>query len=75
MDIKSAIGVGLEAQLKKLSSECKNASDLCIEYYATDLPDKNPTNLEDLIKLIKEFPSRLGKINQGQGVPIKVGGI
>ena len=62
----------LETELKKLTSDCSNASDLSIEYYATDLPDKNPTNLDDLVKLIQEFPSRLEKINDGQGVPIKV---
>lgn len=62
----------MEVQLKKLSSECDNASDLTIEYYATDMPDKNPTNLEDLVKLIQEFPSRLKKINKGEGVPIQV---
>ena len=67
------INPGLEAQLKKLSSECNSASDLSIEYYATDLPDKNPTNLEDLVKLIQQFPSRLKKINEGKGVPIQAG--
>ena len=72
LDIEGPINAGLEGQLKKLSSECDNASDLNIDYYATDMPDKNPTNLKDLVKLIQEFPSRLAKINEGQGVPIQV---
>lgn len=72
LDIQGAVNAGLEAQLKRLTSDCDNASDLSIEYYATDRPDKSPTNLEDLVKLIQEFPSRLEKINGGQGVPIKV---
>jgi len=72
LGFEGPINAGLEFQLKKLSSECDNASDLNIEYYATDMPDKNPTNLEDLVKLIQEFPSRLAKINEGQGVPIQV---
>ncbi|XP_068683033.1 uncharacterized protein [Montipora capricornis] len=71
LDIQGVVHAGLETQLKKLSSECDSASDLSIEYYATDLPEKNPTNLEDLVKLIQEFPSRLKKINEGKGVPIQ----
>ena len=72
LDIQGVATAGLEAQLNKLTSDCEKASDLSIEYYATDLPDKNPTNLEDLVKLIQEFPSRLRTINDGLGVPIKV---
>ena len=62
----------LEAKLNKLTSHCDKANDLSIEYYATDLPDKNPTNVEDLVKLIQEFPSRFRTINDGLGVPIEV---
>lgn len=58
--------------LKKLTSDCNSANHLSTEYYATDVPDKIPTNPEDLVKLIKEFPSRLKGINDGQGVPIMV---
>ena len=72
LDIHGVVGAGLETKLNKLSSDCSGASDLSIEYYATDLPDKNPTNLQDLLTLIQEFPSRLKDINQGHGVPIKV---
>ena len=72
LDIAGIVTAGLEAELNKLTSDCNKANDLSIEYYATDLPDKNPTNLEDLVKLIQEFPSRLRTINDGLGVPIKV---
>ena len=72
LDIGGSVTAGLEAQLNELTSSCDKESDLSIEYYATDLPDKNPTNLEDLVKLIQEFPSRLRTINNGRGVPIKV---
>ena len=72
LDILGGVTAGLEAQLKKLTSDGDKESDLSIEYYATDLPDKNPTNVEDLVKLIQEFPSRLKTINNGLGVPIKV---
>lgn len=72
LDIGGSVTAGLEAQLNELTSSCDKESDLSIEYYATDLPDKNPTNVEDLVKLIQEFPSRLRTINNGRGVPIKV---
>ena len=67
------VEAGFETQLKKMSSECESASDISIKYYATDLPEKNSANLEDLMKLIQEFPSRLKKINEGKGVPIQAG--
>ena len=72
LDILRGVTAGLEAHLKKLTSAGVKESDLSIEYYATDLPDKNPTNVEDFVKLIQEFPSRLKTINNGLGVPIKV---
>lgn len=72
LDIVRGVTAGLEAQLKRLTSDGDKESGLSIEYYATDLPDKNPTNVEDLVKLIQEFPSRLKTINNGLGVPIKV---
>ena len=72
LDIVRGVTAGLEAQLKKLTSDGDKESGLSIEYYATDLPDKNPTNVKDLVKLIQEFPSRLKTINDGLGVPIEV---
>ena len=68
LDFGGSVSAGLEAYINELKSSC----DLSIEYYATDVPDKNPTNVEDLVKLIQEFPSRLRTINNGKGVPIKV---
>ena len=71
-NVGAAVTAGLEAQLKKLTSDGVEESDLSIEYHATDLPDENPTNVKDLLKLIQEFPSRLKTINNGLGVPIEV---
>ena len=68
----SAVNVGLKASLDKLSSECRSVSDITIKYYATDMPDKLPTTLEDLVSLIENFPSRLERINSGQGIPMNV---
>ena len=49
LDIVRGVIAGLETQLKKVTSDGDKESDLSIEYYATDLPDKNPTNVEDLV--------------------------
>ena len=64
--------VGLKDELKKLASKCKDTADISIRYYATDLPDKLPTTLDDLVELIEAFPSRLKDINDGKGIPLQV---
>lgn len=66
------VDAGLKAQLNMLSTECNDLSDMTIEYYATDLPDKLPTTLAGLVKLIEDFPSRLKNINDGDGIPVQV---
>lgn len=68
LDFGGSVTAGFEAHIYELTSSC----DFSIEYYATDLPDKNPTNVEDIVKLIQGFPSRLRTINNGKGVPIEV---
>lgn len=72
LDLLSLADAGLKDQLHKLSSECTDGSDLEISYYATDQPDKLPTNLDDLVKLMETFPQRMKSINEGHGVAIKV---
>ena len=67
-----AVNAGLKASLNKLSAECNDISDIAINYYATDLPDKLPTTMEDLVSVIENFPSRLKKLNAGKGIPMKV---
>ena len=64
--------MSLDAQLKKLTAKCSDLSDISIKYYSTDLPSKVPTDLEELVELIKGFPSRLEKINEGKGIPLQV---
>ncbi|XP_074611612.1 uncharacterized protein LOC141866092 isoform X3 [Acropora palmata] len=66
-----AVDVSLKAQLQKLTTECSALSDISIKYYSTDLPSKAPTNLNELVKLIEGFPSRLEKINEGKGIPLQ----
>ncbi|XP_074611604.1 uncharacterized protein LOC141866090 isoform X4 [Acropora palmata] len=66
-----AVDVSLDAQLKKLTAKCSDLSDISIKYYSTDLPSKVPTDLEELVELIKGFPSRLEKINEGKGIPLQ----
>ena len=67
-----AVDVSLDAQLKKLTAKCSDLSDISIKYYSTDLPSKASTDLEELVELIKGFPSRLEKINEGKGIPLQV---
>ena len=67
-----AVNARLKASLDKLSAECNDISDIAINYYATDLPDKLPTTMEDLVSVIENFPSRLKKLNDGKGIPMKV---
>ena len=67
-----AVNAGLKASLDKLSAECNDVSDIAIKYYATDLPDKLPTTVEDLVLLIEKFPSRLKNLNDGKEIPISV---
>ena len=64
--------VSLDAQLKKLTEECSALSEMSIKYYSTDLPPKAPTDLEELVELIKGFPSRLEKLKEGKGIPLEV---
>ncbi|XP_044163829.1 uncharacterized protein LOC114977292 [Acropora millepora] len=66
-----AVDVNLDAQLKKLTAKCSDLSDISIKYYSTDFPSKAPTDLEELVKLLKRFPSRLEKINEGKGIPLQ----
>lgn len=72
LDTRGIVNGGFEALLEKLTSDCNNANNLSTEYYGTDVPENIPTTSKDLVKLIKEFPSRLKDINDGQGVPIMV---
>ena len=58
--------------MNSLTSDCNSASDLQVDYYDTGLPDKLPTDLGELTRMIEEFPSRLKDINDGKGVPITV---
>ena len=66
------VDVSLKDQLEQLTSECSRLSDIAIKYYSTGLPSKAPTNLNELVRLIEEFPSRLEKINGGKGIPLQV---
>ena len=72
LDVGGSADVGLKAALDKLSAECNNVSDISIRYYATELPDKLPTTMDELVSLIQDFPSRLKSINDGKGIPLQV---
>lgn len=63
---------GLRASLNKLSSQFNGATNIVIKYYATDMPDRLPTTVQDLVSLIENFPSRLEGINNGRGIAMRV---
>ena len=73
LDFGGGTDVGLKATLDKLSKECNDVSDISIRYYATDVPNRLPTTIDELMSLIENFPSRLESINDGKGVPMQVG--
>ena len=53
--------------------QCGSLAQRPQSFYACYGPaDNNGTNVEDLVKLIQEFPSRLKTINNGLGGFIKV---
>ena len=72
LDVVGGANLGLKAALDKLSKECNNVTDISIRYYATDLPDRLPTTIDELLSLIENFPSRLKSINDGRGIPVEV---
>lgn len=58
--------------MERLSNECSRGSDLQVNYYSTGFPDKLPINIEELTKLIENFPESMKNINGGKGIPVAV---
>lgn len=59
------------AAFEKLSENRENFTNLRILYYCSAVSgDPLPTTVDDLIRQIKAFPSKMSKI--GQGIPIEV---
>ena len=61
-----------KCQLKKLGVDSCDESKIQLQYSATGCPDKSPTTVAQLLKLIEDFPATLQNINEGKGVPMKV---
>ena len=66
-----AFTVGLQGEFKKLKNLCTSTSDTQITYYATDLPNELPTDMDKLIEVINGFISRVNAM-EGLGVPLEV---
>ena len=67
-----ATAEALSKQFSTISSNCKDASNISISYYTTEVPYKPATtcNLEELMRLFQDF--RLKAINGGKEIPIEV---
>lgn len=64
--------LGFGSQLENLAAHSFDESNVEIQYGATGSPDKSPTTVADLLKLIEDFPATLQNINEGKGVPMEV---
>lgn len=60
--------VGLGAELQRLAAQSFDESNIEIQYDATVLPEKSPTTLPQLLKLVEDFPASL---KGGKGVPME----
>ena len=72
MKIFQASVGGFKSQLNSLASDSCDESKIEVQYSATGCPDKSPTTVAQLLKLIEDFPATLQNINEGKGVPMEV---
>lgn len=71
LSLQNFTGGKVVAAFEELSRNSGNFTDLRINYYCSAVTDnESPTTVDDLIKLIKAFPSKMSKIEQG--IPIEV---
>ena len=64
--------LGFGSHLENLAAHSFDESNIEIQYGATGSPDKSPTTVADLLKLIEDFPATLQNIDEGKGVPLEV---
>ena len=69
--ISQAADADLSRQLDALSTDCRDATDISITYYTTEIPHQTATicNLEELTSLFRHFRSN---INSSQEIPVEV---
>ena len=67
-----ATAVALSNQLESLLTDCRDASNISVTYYTTEVPYQTGTthNLDDLMRLFQDFRSKT--IGNGKETPIKV---
>ena len=65
-----AVAAALSKQFNTLSTDCKDASNIAITCYTTDVPYQTVTagNLEELLSLFRNFGSRA--VNSGISIEV-----
>ena len=61
-----------KSQLESLAVDSCDESKIQLQYSVTGCPDKSPTTVAQLLKLIEDFPATLQNISEGKGVPMEV---
>ncbi|GFQ68083.1 uncharacterized protein TNCT_665401, partial [Trichonephila clavata] len=67
-----SLDANVTGKLEKLSEAVKDKSKVEITSYATCGVFSPPSNLEDCLQLVKDYPERVRKVNNGKGAPLKV---
>ena len=67
-----ATTVDLSNRLNSIVSDCRDASNISVTYYTTELPYQTGTahNLDELMRLFRDFRSKT--IANGKEIPIEV---
>lgn len=67
-----ATAVDLSNRLNSIVSDCRDASNISVTYYTTELPYQTGTahNLDELMRLFRDFRSKT--IANGKEIPIEV---
>ena len=67
-----ATAVDLSNQLDSIVSDCRDAFNISVTYYTTELPYQTGTahNLDELMRLFRDFRSKT--IANGKEIPIEV---
>lgn len=67
-----AVDTALSSQLDAFSAECRDATDISITYYTTEMPHQTAAicNIEELMSFFHHFRSNV--MNSSQEIPVEV---
>ena len=71
LNVAGAVNLGLKAEVEKLAKTFSEHGTVEISYYATDIPDAMPTDVEKFHDVIAGYTERMDKT----GVPLEVSNI